>query len=254
MSGPLLTARGLEVAFGRRVVLRDVDFDLPRGGFVGLIGPNGGGKTTLLRALLGLKRPRRGRIEREPGLRVGWVQQRQHLDPLWPLSARELVLQGRLRFLRPGRRPTARDVRAVDEALATVGLQEHASRLFRELSGGQSQRCLLARALASEPDLLVLDEPTNDLDLVAEERVLHLIEQVRRERDLSVLLVTHLLHVVLNHADHLALLRDGRLRQGPVEELATSEALGEFFGGRVDVERVDGRLVVSACPPETPDA
>ena len=252
MSAPLIALRGVSLGYGREAVLEDLDLEIPRGSFTGLIGPNGSGKTTILRALLGLLAPMSGRVECAPGLRFGWVQQREHLDPIWPLSLRELVLQGRLRFLKPGRNPSAADERAVDEALATVGLEAHADRLHRELSGGQAQRGLIARALASEPDLLVLDEPTNDMDLLSEARVLDLLEQVRRERGLTVVLVSHLLHVVLDNADRLALLSEGRLRCGPTADVATSAGLSEFFGAPVEVGRVGGRLVAAAAREEAP--
>lgn len=244
--GPLLRLEGATLGYGRGLVLKDVDLTVRRGAFLGIIGPNGAGKTTLLRALVGLLRPKAGRVTRPSGpVRFGYVKQRQSVDDLFPLTVMEFTLMGRTGRLGPVRWPRERDREVSREALRTVGMDGSSGRLYRELSGGQKQRCLIARALASEPDVLLLDEPTNDMDIPAEDRLLNLIQAVREERGLTVVLVSHLLPVVVNFADELALLGRDRLVAGPTEELATGRRLSEFFGHPMAVERVAGRLTVT---------
>jgi ABC-type Mn2+/Zn2+ transport system ATPase subunit len=227
-------------------VLREVDLDVPEGASLGIIGPNGCGKTTLLKAILGLLRPRAGTLEyaRTPPPRMGYIQQRQFIDDLFPLTVEEIVLMGRLRGARPFRRYRAEDRLAAVEALQTTGVSHLADRLYRNLSGGQKQRCLLARALASEPELLALDEPTNDMDIAGEESTLRLVSRIGEERRLTVVMISHRLDAVVNFVDHLALVRDGSLEVGPLEEILTSKRLGEFFGLAVSVARIEERYVI----------
>lgn len=244
----VLRLAGVKLGYGRRTVLRDVELDVPRGSFLGIIGPNGGGKTTLLRCLLGLLKPQAGHVHFPEGRpRFGYVQQRQHVDEIFPLRAEEIVLMGRAGRFGPLRLPGRVDEMMAHRALATVGLEGERRRLYRELSGGQRQRCLIARALASEPDVLVLDEPTNDMDVAGETMLLELVQRVRRESELTVLLVSHLLHVVLSHADHLALVGRGGLTSGPFASLATAEGLSRFYGIELEVLERGGRRVVVPC-------
>jgi len=244
-SETLVRLQGATLGYGRRVVLRDVNLFVPRGGFFGIIGPNGSGKTTLLRALLGLRKPASGTMDYPAGRpRLGYVQQRQFIDELFPLTVAEIVLMGRAGRAGPFRRFRPEDREAAREAMETLDVHRLQELPFRHLSGGQKQRCLIARALASEPELLVLDEPTNDMDIAGEERILRLISRIHEERGITVLMVSHLLNVVLNFAGHLALLRDGRLSEGTVEEMVTAERMSAFFGIPVYVERVGGRRVV----------
>jgi ABC-type Mn2+/Zn2+ transport system ATPase subunit len=249
MSEPLVRFKNAAFGYGRRVVLQGVDLSIPRGDFLGIIGPNGGGKTTLLRGLLGLLRPREGSVEFPAGRpRFGYVPQRQHLDELFPLTVREIVLMGRYGRIGPVRRPGRRDREAADEAMDTAGILPLAGNPYRNLSGGQKQRCLLARALASHPDLLVLDEPTNDMDIAAEERTMRLIDRVCGERGITVVMVSHLLNVVLNHACTLMLVGYGQLRAGPIDEMVTPEALETFYGIPMTVGAANGRRIVLAAP------
>ena len=185
---------GVSFSYGERPVLQDVTFTLRRGEFVAVLGPNGGGKTTLLRLILGLLEPASGSIHvfgsspREAGDRLGYVPQYLRFDPRFPVQVLDVVLMGRLG---PGRAGfyRAADREAARGALAAVGVEELAGRSFAELSGGQRQRVLIARALACRPELLLLDEPTANVDRVAERMLQELLSELGRR--LTVRLVSH---------------------------------------------------------------
>jgi ABC-type Mn2+/Zn2+ transport system ATPase subunit len=218
-SGALIELCGVELGYGSRAVVRGVDLAVHSGTLLGLVGPNGAGKTTILRALLGLLRPRSGTVRRASGLRLGYVPQRQVIDPIFPLTVRDIVTMGRYREVGALRRLRPEDHEAVDRAIRQVGVTRLAERAYRELSGGQKQRVVLARALAAEPDVLVLDEPTNDMDVRGESEVMALLHRLRRERGTAVLMVSHLLNVVANHVDELAIVTgDGRRGDGELGE------------------------------------
>ncbi len=252
---PLVRLEDATLGYGRRAVLRDVRLDVGAPDFVGIVGPNGSGKSTLLKAVLGLDRPLEGRVlyrgapsPREGRVRMGYVPQRQVLDSLFPLRAIDVVVMGLQGELGPLRRAGAAGRTRALTALARAGMGDHALRPFRDLSGGQQQRVLVARALVSEPDLLVLDEPTNDLDLAGEKDVLDLVAVLHRAGK-AVLLVSHLLHVVLNHARTLVLVHDGRVEAGPIERLVAEGALARLYGFPVAVAEVAGRRVAVPAPP-----
>lgn len=201
MNDALIEFRDVSVGYRRgEPVLGGLSFAVRPGDFLALIGPNGAGKSTILKTLLGLLPPLAGKIERhEEGLRYGYVQQRQYIDEIFPLSVREVVMMGRYGMIGPVHRPRKEDRAAVDEALATVGISGLAKIPYRDLSGGQKQRTLIARALASDPSLLVLDEPTNDLDARGERQVMELLRELNG-RGKTILVVSHLLHVVAQYA------------------------------------------------------
>lgn len=241
---PLIRFEGVELGYPRRPrVLYGLDFVVRQGNFLGIVGPNGAGKSTLLKAILGLLPPRRGLISGTRGLRAGYVPQRQMLDPLYPLRARDVVIMGLYREIGPVRRPGRAAWRRAERALEEVGIPELAPELYRDLSGGQQQRVLVARALISDPRILVLDEPTNGLDLVAEKGIMDLVALLHREGK-TVLLVSHLLNVVANYVEELAIIHQGALEFGPIDSMLTSERLGRLYGMAVDVETAGGQRVV----------
>jgi ABC-type Mn2+/Zn2+ transport system ATPase subunit len=164
---PLVALEGASLGYDEPL-LRGVSLAISPGDFLAVVGPNGGGKTTLLRTVLGVLPPLAGRRVQPAPLRVGYVPQRDHVDAYWPLTVAEVAIMGRYRLVAPGRRTGARDREAVKSALARVGISDLSERPFRTLSGGQRQRTLIARALAAEPQLLALDEPTTGMDPAAE--------------------------------------------------------------------------------------
>jgi zinc transport system ATP-binding protein len=212
------------VALGGRPVLRGIDLRVEEGEFVALLGPNGSGKSTLVRSVVGLRPLARGRldlfgtpVERFTAWRrVGYVPQRSGAGSGVPASVREVVSSGRLtrrRLLRPA---TRADRRAVDDAIALVGLADRARDGVTQLSGGQQQRVLIARAMAGEPDLFVLDEPTAGVDL-AQQQVLADTLGTLKDRGVTVVLVAHELGPLATLVDRAVVLRDGRIEyDGPV--------------------------------------
>jgi ABC-type Mn2+/Zn2+ transport system ATPase subunit len=242
----LLRFEDVALGYGGVPVLRHLSFRVDRGEFLGLVGPNGSGKTTILRAILGLLRPLAGAVGRDGRPVIGYVPQRESIDPIMPVTAYEVALMGRAPRLGALARTSARDRELARESLAFVGVGELAERLFRDLSGGQQQRVLLARALAAEPDLLVLDEPTNGMDLASECSLVDLLVDLNRRRGLTVLFVTHLLPIVLNAATTILLLEAGRVLYGPADTVLREDTLSALYGIPVAVATVAGRRTLVA--------
>ncbi len=212
------------------LVLEGVSLALDEGRFAALIGPNGAGKTTCLRLLLGLLKPTRGVVEvfgRPPGKQdrpVGYVPQRVRIPEGFPLTVLEMVLMGRYGRIGLGRRPRREDRLAAEAALDQVGLSDVAGRRYQHLSGGQQQRALIARALAGDPLLLLLDEPTAGLDAAARARFYTLVCELQHARGLTLLVASHDLEDVAIHADVLFLLdRSLRAAGSPAEVLESPE-------------------------------
>lgn len=245
-SHPLIHFDDVTLSYGRAPVLRCLSFHICQGEFLGIVGPNGSGKTTILRAILGLLRPERGTITREGRPVIGFVPQRERIDTIMPVTVTEVAMMGRAPRLGPLARLGRRDHAVVDEALARVGVAELGPRLFRDISGGQQQRVLLARALASEPELLVLDEPTNGMDLASEHALVELLVNLNRVQGLTVLLVTHLLHTVLNAATSILLIDRGRILYGEADEVLREDRLAELYDLRVRLVEVGGRRTLVA--------
>lgn len=189
-TGTLVEVSGLEVRAKNRVLVTGIDLTVNAGEIVSVIGPNGAGKTTLIRAVLGLIPPTSGRVRIRPGTRIGYVPQRLTLNPNLPLTARRFVaLSG---AMMKGRQ---------QEVLDEVGIGHVADSSIHDISGGELQRALLARALLSDPDLLVLDEPAQAVDITGQTELYALIEKIRNERGCGVLMVSHDLHLVMSATD-----------------------------------------------------
>jgi len=243
----LVDFQDVALGYRRNVVLSDLNFFIGEGEFFGVVGANGSGKTTILRAMLGIIEPLHGRILFDGSsqrMRFGYVPQRAHVDEMFPLTAREIVLMGRYGLLRPGRRPGAEDRRIAELQLGHVGIAELAGKRFRDLSGGQKQRTLFARALAAEARILLMDEPTEGMDLEGQQAILDLIRRLRTGTGVTVVYVTHRLNELADSADRLLLLHDGHVRVGPVDELLTPAVLREMYNVEAHVERVAGKRVV----------
>jgi ABC-type Mn2+/Zn2+ transport system ATPase subunit len=235
---------GVDLGYGRVRVLTGLHLTLATGDNLAIVGPNGSGKTTLLKALLGILRPLQGQVRRKAGVRFGYVPQRQFVDEAFPFSALEIALMGRYPLLGVFARPTAKDREFVRGCLDHVGIADLAPRAYRELSGGQKQRVLIARALAGQPAVLVLDEPTNDMDIASEFAIMELVKRLRTADGLTVVMVSHLLNVVANYADRLVILADGTRITGQLEEVLSSENLSALYGMDVHVGMSAGQRVV----------
>lgn len=249
MSAPLVALEGGAIGYGRRPILTGLSVSVAPGDFLAVVGPNGGGKTTLLRTLLGAQRLLAGRLVRPRPLRIGYVPQREHVDAIWPFTVGEVALMGRVAGLGPLRSPRAADVELVRGALARVGIEELAGRWYGELSGGQRQRTLIARALAAEPELLALDEPTNGMDPGAELATMDLVRDLQAGTPLAVVMVSHRIEAVANYARTIAFVDQeaGLFRVGGVEEMLRPDALAALYRRPVEVRVENGRRYVHAA-------
>jgi zinc/manganese transport system ATP-binding protein len=250
----LLRVEDIDVAIDGREILHDVNFRIDHGEFTGLIGANGSGKTTLFRVILGLQTPARGRvsIHGEPLQRsnrsVGYVPQKVLFDPDMPIRARDLVALGidgnRYGLLRRSRA----DHLAVEEMLEAVDAQEFADRKVGGLSGGEQQRVLVAHALVSQPELLLLDEPLANLDPGSAQEIIALLHQVARQQHVAIFLSAHEMNPLLPVMDRVVYVANGRVASGTTDEVVRPDVLSALYGHHVDVLRVHGRVLVVAGP------
>jgi zinc transport system ATP-binding protein len=227
---PVIEAVDVAFAYGQTAVLQGVTFSVDEGEFVALVGPNGSGKSTLLRILLGLVEPDRGRAAvfgRKPSdlgekWRIGYVPQRAAVSRDLPATVAEVILAGRLGRRRFGRvRPVDRDELA--HALSAVGLEDFAGRRIGELSGGEQQRAMIARALVAEPEVLVLDEPVAGVDSDSQQSFRDALVHLQREHSVAILLVSHELSAVADDLDRVVVLQSGRVSfDGPPSELTAA--------------------------------
>lgn len=216
---PLVSLSHIDIAFGRKSVLRHVNFSISPGEIVTLVGPNGSGKSTLLKAVIGAVRPQHGRLHRKSDLRIGYVPQKMHIDPTLPMTV--------ARFLSLPNRVDAARVRAV---LDQAGLSDHADQQMANLSGGQMQRVLLARAVMGAPDLLLLDEPTQGLDQPGSAAFYTRISEIRDTLGCAVLMVSHELHVVMSASDRVICLNGHICCEGRPEIVASAPEYRALFG------------------------
>ncbi|MCB1394539.1 MAG: metal ABC transporter ATP-binding protein [Rhodobacteraceae bacterium] len=219
MSAALIAAHDLSIRLDGRVVLEGVSVEIHAGEIVTIVGPNGSGKSTFLKALIGALPPSAGRVERAPGLKIGYVPQKLAIDGTLPLTvARFLSL--------PRRMPAAK----VEAALDKAGAAGLAGRQMKDLSGGQFQRVLLARALIDAPQLLLLDEPTQGLDQPGSAAFYQRLEEVRRELGCAVVMVSHDLHVVMAASDRVLCMNGHICCEGAPESVASAPEYRALFG------------------------
>jgi len=237
----VLKAERLTLGYGRHALFRDLSFEVAHGEILGIVGPNGCGKTTLLRTMLGLLTPLAGHVERRPGLSISYVPQRERIDRIIPVTVLEVVLMGPGAKAAAIQRIRSTERGAADRALALLGIEPLAQKLFRNLSTGQQQRVLLARALATDPDLLVLDEPTVGMDVASETAIIDFIRDLNRRRRVTILIVTHLLPIVLNLANSIMLMGSHTILQGSVDEVLQEDRLTALYGVPVRLGLVAGQ-------------
>lgn len=215
----LVRGDGIGVRHGRRTILHDVDIQVCRGEIVTLIGPNGSGKTTLVRTLLELERPESGTVERKNGIRIGYTPQQLSVDRTMPLDVRRfLEMTGET------------EPEKLAEILSDVGAPDILRQEIRLLSGGEQKRVLLARALLRNPDLLVLDEPTANVDIHGQVEFYDLIRRIRDDRNCGILLVSHDLHLVMSATDRVICLNGHVCCSGLPGDVSTDPAYLELFG------------------------
>lgn len=252
--GPLLSIRGASLGYGDRLLWSGLDLDVVAGQFVAVLGPNGSGKTSLLRAILGTQELTSGSIEilGEPVRRghrsVGYVPQQHLADRGTPLRARDFLALGidGNRFGLP--LPSAGRRRRVDAMLDTVSARSFASTRIGSLSGGEQQRLRVGQALIGESSLLLCDEPLISLDLHQQRSVSDLIDESRRDQDRAVLMITHDVNPVLDMVDTVVYLANGQALVGSVDDVFTDEVLTDLYGTPVEVVRARGRILVVGLP------
>ena len=243
---PALSIDGLSVRYNNHPALEDVTLRVSKGDILGIIGPNGAGKSTLLKTVLGLVPAWQGQIRvfGEPVAnnrrQVGYMPQVEQVDWDFPVTVGDVALMGR--YARRGllRRTTKEDRDAAEDSLARVGILDLHNRLIGELSGGQRRRVLLARALANQPDLLLLDEPMAGLDATAQHQFLDIIDRLR-DGGATVVLSTHDLSCVSQRCDKAACLNRRLVAYGTPEEVLNEDVLGETFGTHLLLVHVDGQ-------------
>jgi iron complex transport system ATP-binding protein len=259
-SNVLYSLDRVQFSYDQTLVLKDVQLSIESGAFVSFVGPNGAGKSTLLKILAGLLGKYRGQVTfggrslasltaREIAKEVAFVAQETHV--MFPFSVGEMILMGRLPRQKNALFESARDIQSAREAMALTDTTHLAGKIFNQLSGGERQRAVLASALAQDPQVLLLDEPTVYLDLKHQIQFYDIIEKLNSERGITVLSVTHDINLAARYSRRMIAIRDGQIvADGPPESVLTAEKMHDIFEVRSSVvRRPDGRgvYVVPAC-------
>ena len=246
----LLRVHGVDVDFGEGPVLRAVDLAVGGDDFVGIVGPSGSGKSTLLRVVLGSVRPSAGAVERADGLTVGYVPQVEQIDWDFPVTVAQCVLMSRVRG-RIAPWASRQEKAEVADVLDRLGIGDLAGRHIRALSGGQQQRVFLARAMLSDPDLLLLDEPTSGVDVRTRHEILHLLGELHDD-GLAIVLSTHDLNGMAAHLPRLVCLNQRVVAAGPPREVLVPAVLEATYGSPMEVLEHSGMRVVVDTPRHAP--
>lgn len=246
----------LNVHLGGNWVLRDLSFNVKPGEFLGIIGPNGAGKTTLLRALLGELKPESGSITfqvKDTGAPaqpvLGYAPQSRQMDRETPLRAWDFVSFGLRRRFPPWL--SRQDRKIVKEAMLATDSYEFAEKPVGKLSGGERQRLFIAQTLVRNPQVLLLDEPTSNLDPGAQENIASIVHYLNQERGIGVLFVTHDVNLIANHAHRILYLASGQYAIGTVKQVLQSSVLSRLYGAPVEVLNVGSKIVVIASTDNT---
>jgi len=230
MSEPLIELRQADLGYGRQAVLRRLNLRFRREAITAILGDNGSGKTTLLHTLAGFIPPLSGEVLNPSRPRLGFVPQEQALDENYLLSAFEVAAMGAFGRIAPGRFFPKSERAFVRDCLRATAAEGFADEPFSRLSGGQKQRVLIARALATRPELLLLDEPTSGVDARTTREIMERLRDIQRRERLTVIMVTHDFSLVRQFASEVVWLREGEAEQGPVEEVLARDKLAERLG------------------------
>ena len=238
-------------------MISGINLVLTAGDYLGIVGPNGAGKSTLLKTLINILEPTHGQVRRRPHLRLGYVPQASSIDPIFPLSALEMVRLGRLgaRDERPlsGALLRAATKNKALDALSMVGIRNLATTPFRDLSGGQQQRVLIAGALIRRPELLILDEPTQGMDLPSERKLLDTISDLNGEQKMAIILVAHQISLIAGRAKRIALINKDRnlFVAGDAGDILSNERLSSLYAHPMKMTKhATGDITVVACQQE----
>lgn len=258
VENPILEIHDLTVSYERKPVLWDIDLSIPKGSLVGIIGPNGAGKSTLIKAVMGLLPLSSGYVKLmdknldEVRNKISYVPQRESVDWDFPISVFEVVLMGRYGKMGLMRRPSKKDKEVALQSLEQVGMSAFASRQISQLSGGQQQRVFLARALAQEADLYLMDEPFVGVDAATESAIIILLREMRAAGK-TVIVVHHDLQSAAEYFDWVVLLNMRLVASGETKTTLTPALLEETYGGRLTVLSEVGELLKKAQFPSRED-
>ena len=250
-----LEVKNVSIGYGDKVVLRDLSFQVPHGSRVAVVGPNGAGKSTLFKALVGLLPLQQGNIfihGESLGSHqdcVAYVPQREEVDWRFPVTVSDVVMMGRFAQMGWLKRASAHDKDAVQKSLAQMGIADLASQSIGQLSGGQQQRAFLARAIAQEPHILLMDEPFTGVDVTTQEATLRLLDHLQ-EKEVTAVVSTHDLNLAGTRFDLVLLLNHRLIAFGTPQEVFTKENLAQAFGNSLLVMENGMMLVDECCPPE----
>lgn len=231
------------------IALSEVSFAVQRGEFIGVIGPNGSGKSTLVKGLLGLIPVYQGTLElfgespsklKSYRAKIGYVPQKNKNETKFPVTVKEVVMMGLYAQIGWFKRPSPQHWKEVDRSLQQVEMAAFADHPFSRLSGGQQQRVIIARALVSRPELLILDEPTNAVDLTAQVGILEILERLNREAGITIFMVTHDINEIVHFCDKVLLLNKKLCGFGAPDQVLTKERLGPVYGSRVFIYHHNG--------------
>jgi manganese/zinc/iron transport system ATP- binding protein len=244
LHNPILTVSGLTVIYNREPAIQDVSFEVCAGERVAVIGPNGAGKSTLIKTMMGLLQAQSGtvRVEGDARFDLGYVPQNENVDWDFPVTVREVVLMGRTRHIGWLRRANRAQWDLVDAALRRVGMSEFADRQIGELSGGQKRRVFIARALAQEAKILLLDEPFSGVDASAQASLIDVLDSLNRE-GMTIILCTHDLGLAFSRFDKVMALRREMIAYGTPKDVYQPEVLSKLYGGQLATWQ-DGRQVM----------
>ncbi|GJM16937.1 MAG: iron ABC transporter ATP-binding protein [Thermodesulfobacteriota bacterium] len=228
----LIKLENVAIGYDNQTFVDSINLSIESNQFWGVLGPNGSGKTTLLKTVLSLIPPLKGQALIQNELVFGYVPQNEKFDPIFPISVYELVLMGRYSRVKPASRLSRVDKEVVEKSIEYAGISHLRDRTFRSLSGGEKQRSLLARSIAGEPDLLVLDEPTASVDMKGELEIMQLVKEIQSQRKLAVIMVSHFINTISEYSDHIILIdKDSNFFEaGEKNKILDKEDLGKFFG------------------------
>ncbi len=245
---PILDVQGLDLKYNSNLALQDIHFHLTAGQRVAVVGPNGAGKSSLFKIIAGVLQPTSGRVDifgEGPGdhICIAYVPQRSQVDWNFPVNVRDVVMMGRIGRLGFLHQPGPKDRAMVMQCLEVVDMAELASRQINELSGGQQQRMFIARALAQEAELMLMDEPLSGLDLASQDSIFHILDELKN-RQVTVMVAIHDLNLAAERFDQILLLNHRLMGFGQPAEVLTPENLRQAYGARLHLVDTDQGVLV----------
>jgi ABC-type Mn2+/Zn2+ transport system ATPase subunit len=245
MNSEIINFENVAIGYGKETLLQNINFSMNENDFIGIVGPNGAGKTTFLKTLLGSIKPIHGIVKRDK-LKFGYVPQRDIVQPILPYTVFEVVLMGRHHLSGVFKRVTREDKMIAEDCLKRVGISDLRDYNFKNLSGGQRQRTLIARALAIQPNVLILDEPTNGMDTPSHYALLDLISELHRDNKLTILIVSHLLSDVANIVQKLVLMDRDFFQMGNIDDVLSEENLKKTYSSDFLVTKIQDEYIITS--------